>query len=274
MRQVTDLKEIQSLGLKILSDVDMFCQEHGITYFLAYGTLLGAIRHGGFIPWDDDIDIWIKREDYNRLVDAFPEWGASHGLYLNSPKTVHKYNRPHSQICLSDTVLLQNQRDDQFEEGYYIDVFPIDGLPANAFLRWLRIKHLQFLKNICTLSAYTVKADEKKTFKKKILLLASRLFKNKDTQKTMLRYEKVAGLNDCSSSAYLQIIAPGKNRGRNMVLPATDFQDLEIRRFEGMLAAIPCGYDDVLSKLYGDYMTPPPEDQRKPHHDFRLYYKE
>ena len=130
------------------------------------------------------------------------------------------------------------------------------------------------MKNICTLSAYTVKADEKKTFKKKILLLASRLFKNKDTQKTMLRYEKVAGLNDCSSSAYLQIIAPGKNRGRNMVLPATDFQDLEIRRFEGMLAAIPCGYDDVLSKLYGDYMTPPPEDQRKPHHDFRLYYKE
>ncbi len=274
MKEITELKDIQTLALLLLKDVDEFCAQEGITYYLGYGTLLGAIRHGGFIPWDEDMDIWIKREDYQKFVSKFPEWGQKKDLYLNSPRTVRFYNRPHSQVCLAKTLLIQNERNDRFEEGYYIDVFPIDGLPNGVILQWLRIKHLQLLKNICTLSSYSVKQGRKKTLKKQIFLLISLLFNGIDTQKIMIRYENVAALSPCSTSMNLQIIAPANNRGRNMVMEAKDFDSAEFRKFEDLEAAIPCGYKNVLSKLYGDYMTPPPEDQRKPHHDFRLYLKD
>ena len=84
MRQVTDLKEIQYLALEIFKAVKVFCEEKDITYYLAYGTLLGAIRHKGFIPWDDDIDLWMKREDFNRFCKEFPVWGNKNGLYVNN----------------------------------------------------------------------------------------------------------------------------------------------------------------------------------------------
>ena len=93
MRQVTELKEMQSLALTILKGINEFCSEYKISYYLAYGTLLGAIRHKGFIPWDDDIDLWMKRDEFNILCENFQAWGLSHGLYINSIKTVQNYTQ-------------------------------------------------------------------------------------------------------------------------------------------------------------------------------------
>lgn len=275
VRQVTDLKEIQGLALKLLSQVDNFCKENQIAYYLAYGTLLGAVRHQGFIPWDDDIDIWMRRDDFKRLVSIFPEWGKAHGLFINVAQTVHKnYNRAHAQICLSNTTLIANDRRNAFKEGYFIDVFPLDGTPNNSVLRWIRLTHLQILKNIATLAAYRSDIKDNATTKTRLITVIASIFKNIDTQTIMLKYEEVASKSNCSSSEYLQILTPAGRKGRNTLIRRKFFDSVRQMPFENITASVPMGYDQILRQIYGDYMKLPPIDARKPHHDFTLFIED
>lgn len=128
--EITDLEDVQNLQLGIIDKMDSFCLENNIRYFLAYGTLIGAIRHEGFIPWDDDIDVWMLRPDYDRFLEVFPAWAEKNGLFLNSPSTARRYNRVFSKVCDSRTILVETDRRNEFEEGAFVDVFPVDGLPA------------------------------------------------------------------------------------------------------------------------------------------------
>lgn len=267
MRQVTELKEIQALALEILKPVQSFCTEEKIPYFLAYGTLLGAIRHKGFIPWDDDIDLWMKRDDFNRFCTKFPEWGEKHSLYVNSVRTTEKYNRVHAQVCLQNTRLVANDRNNPFREGYFIDIFPLDGTPNNKLLRWLHMTRLQTLKNVVTLAAYDSKKDN-------ITAQIAKLFRNVDTVSVLNRYERIAEEYSCKKSKYLQMMAPGKKRGRNILISAEYFTDVKEVIFGDTTALAPVGYDAALHGIYGDYMMLPPEEARKPHHDFTLWVEE
>lgn len=274
MRQVTDLKEIQSLALKILIQVDEFCKDHEIDYFLAYGTLLGAVRHKGFIPWDDDIDIWMKRDNFNRLVTEFPEWGKKHGLYINAAETVDKYNRVHAQICMENSNLIPNDRHNPFREGYFIDIFPLDGTPNNSINRWVRLKRLQFLKNIATLSAYGADQKENASKTEKGIGKVAKLFRNIDTRKLMLKYGRIAEKSNCDSSEFLQLLPNGRKRGGVYLLPSESFKSVVPIQFETITSMAPSGYDAILKSMYGNYMEFPPGDARKPHHDFKLYIDE
>lgn len=264
MRQVTELKEIQGLALEILKPISKYCQEKQIAYYLGYGTLLGAIRHNGFIPWDDDIDLWMKRADFNRFCTEFSDWGKKYGLYINSVKTTEKYNRVHAQVCLRNTKLKANDRVNSFEEGYFVDIFPLDGTPNNAFSRWLHMTRLQMLKNMVTLSAYNAENKSAKAF-------VAKMFRNVDTVGVLRRYEKIAEKYDCEKSKYLQMMAPGRRHGRNILVDAAYFMSTEQIPFEDVNVPAPAGYDDILRGIYGDYMQLPPEEYRKPHHDFVLW---
>lgn len=274
MRQVTELREIQSLALELLSLIDAFCKEQDIDYYLGYGTLIGTIRHHGFIPWDDDIDIWMKREAYQRFVSTFPGWGENHGVYLNVAQTVpKKYNRPHAQVCLSKTTLIPNDRRNDFKEGYFIDIFPLDGTPNNPLLRWFRLSHLQLLKNIATLAAYG--GDMKNTsLKTRLISAVASIVKTVDTQQTMLKYEKVACKSKCFDSEYLQVLMPAGRKGRNTLIKREYFDSTVQMPFETITASVPSGYDQILRGIYGDYMQLPPIEKRKPHHDFKLFIEE
>ena len=275
MRQVTELNEIQNLALNILIQVDQFCKENRINYYLAYGTLLGTIRHKGFIPWDDDIDIWMKRDDYRRMVSLFPEWGEKHGLFLNATQTVPmRYNRVHAQICLQNTKLVPNDRRNNYREGYFIDIFPLDGTPNNPALRWMRLTHLQILKNIATLAAYGGDLKNKKGGKDKIVAKLAKMMRNTDTQKVMLKYERVASRSKCDSSEFLQVLTPGGRKGRNTLIRREYFDTVSQKPFETITASVPTGYDMILRGIYGDYMQLPPIEARKPHHDFTLYIED
>ena len=267
MRQVVELKEIQALALEILKSVKAFCEEQGITYYLAYGTLLGGIRHKGFIPWDDDIDLWMKRDDFNRFCIEFPNWGKQNGLYVNSVRTTDKYNRVHAQVCLKKTKLQANDRSNPFPEGYFIDIFPLDGTPNDSFKRWLHMTHLQLLKNVVTLSAYKPK-------NKTVVFYVAKLFRHVNTGKVLRRYEKTAEKYPCDHSEFLQMMAPGKKRGRNILISAAFFNETTQIEFEDTTVPAPVGYDVALRGIYGDYMQLPPVEARKPHHDFTLWMEE
>ena len=274
MRQVTDLKEIQSLALKLLIQLDTFCKEYQIEYYVAYGTLLGTIRHKGFIPWDDDIDIWMKREDFKKLTNVFPEWGKKHNLFLNVAQTVPKYNRVHAQICLGNTKLIPNDRRNDFREGYFLDIFPLDGTPNNFVFRWLKLTYLQILKNMATLSAYGRDMKSDSTMKDKIIRLLAHLIKGIDIQKLMLKYEEVASQHSCSSSEYLQILTPGGRKGRNALIKREFFDSVRQMPFETIIVSVPADYNKILREIYGDYMKFPPVEARSPHHDFKLFIED
>lgn len=263
MRQVTELKEMQSLALTILKGINEFCSEYNLSYYLAYGTLLGAIRHKGFIPWDDDIDLWMKRDDFNKLCDSFQVWGSSHGLYINSIRTVQNYNRVHAKICLRSTHLEENDRVNPYEEGYFVDVFPLDGTPNDRRNRALHLKKLQLLKNLVTLSAYNKE-------NRSAIAKVAKLFRKIDTKRVLKKYESLVEKYSCRDSKYLKVIAPGSKRGKDILLEASYFKESLVVPFEDTSAMIPSGYDSILRGIYGDYMQLPPEESRKPHHDFTL----
>lgn len=270
MRQITDIKEIQALALNILKSFDAFCKEYDIKYFLSGGTLIGAIRHQGFIPWDDDIDVWITRQEFNKVVSLFPEWGKKRGLYLNSTQTTPNYNRVFAKICMDHTHLESYDRHNSYEEGYFIDLFIIDGSPNNAFLRWARLTRLQLLRNIVTLSAYGADQLPNASKKAKIYGMLGKLFRNIDQYKYTCKFEKVASKSPCEGSDYLQIVVKN-SKGRAILMPSEWFEKTELKPFEDIQAMVPVGYDAILRSMYGDYMELPPEEQRKSVHVFGIY---
>ncbi len=142
MKEITALEDVQALQLSIVDKVDEFCRIAGIRYFLAYGTLIGAVRHQGFIPWDDDIDLWMLRGDYDRFETEFPAWAKDHGLYLNSPSTTPGYNRVFNKVCDNRTLGVEESYRNDFEEGCWVDVFPVDAVPEGSLARWLKIMNI------------------------------------------------------------------------------------------------------------------------------------
>lgn len=272
MRHVTELEEIQDLALSILIKVDRFCAEQNIEYFLAYGTLLGAVRHKGFIPWDDDIDLWMKRKDYERFLSEFPAWGEKEGLFINSARNVRKnYNRVYSQVCLENTKLIANDRNTDFREGFFLDVFPIDGTPDDPVRRWFRLTRLQLIKNIGSAAGFRNRGV--KGWKQLILLAGSMVFRPFNTSKIMERYDHIAAKSDFDDSMYIQI-PYALAHGRNKLMPRQLFDQSQKTRFGVSEYSIPAAYDEILTRIYGNYMELPPEEKRKPHHDFELYVED
>ena len=273
MRQVTDIKEIQALSLEIFEQFDSFCRENKIEYFIAFGTLIGAIRHKGFIPWDDDIDIWMKRESYCRFVEIFPEWGKVRGLYLNSADTTEQYDRVFAKICKENTIAEALDRKNPFQEGIFIDIFILDGCPNSEMGRFLRIAHLQTLRNIVTLSAYGTGRIPSLTAKKKLYAAVGKLFKKINHKNVIIKYERIASKSSTASSDYLLAVV-SKSKGRAMKIPAQWFASAIEVPFEHLTALAPVGYDRILRMIYGDYMKLPPEEYRRPGHTILYYVKE
>lgn len=127
--------------LTIMDEVDRICRIHNIRYYLFFGSLIGAVRHKGFIPWDDDLDIVIERSEYNRLMKILPK-EINDKFYLKWYNTEKKYYHTFAKVCLKNTLFMENQYDKGEPEGIFIDIFPLDY--CNGYSRLLKIKHSIF----------------------------------------------------------------------------------------------------------------------------------
>lgn len=285
MKQLS-VKELRQVELDILDDVANFCDSHNLRYYLCGGTLLGAIRHQGFIPWDDDIDIIMPRPDYIKFHSLYNKrYRERKSFYrINSIFTDPNWYSTAAEIEDTRTIRYNHTLSSKQERGISIDVFPMDGAPANEFRRrvfWLinnigaRIATLSFQS--FTVSRHFDDEDKRcktlrkylRTFIKFAAILPARCLKplhlNKWVTDRAMKYDidksQFIGVSTFPHYGYRECI-----RNKNF---------LQIRKhiFEGKYYNIPMDYDTYLSNIYGDYMKPPSQKSRNTHHNFSAYWK-
>lgn len=241
---------------EILDEIHRICTENGLRYSLAYGTLLGAVRHGGFIPWDDDIDVMMPREDYDRLFEIWDQV-ASPGFIPVMPDNNPDYYNTFSKIVKDHTTFLQfeEQRKNLFHKGIFVDIFPLDrkapkGLPAV-------LQFAAFAVNLLYNRGYPSGAHG-------LLGLGERILLGIVPKKSYRRISRAAGRfsrrwNHCKDAAWID---PGVLSGCRRYYPAAIFDRLETMCFRGKTYSVFRDWDEVLRLRYGDYMTLPPEEER------------
>ena len=270
-----DLRKAQLLMLKILKEVHRVCEDNGIRYFLSDGTLIGAVRHNGFIPWDDDLDIGMLREDYEKFIDFAPEkFGKEFCLQIY--KTDCGYGYQYGKVLLSGTKWIEHvaTHTTRLYAGIYIDIFPYDKIPTGRLKQeFLSFTYKFWKSQVLIKQKYVFYRDihgffHKSYFivKKAIGLLFSLDYLVKKRDSICIRY-KDRDKNFC-------ITKYGGNFWKNQNRYES-FANLVLHTFEDSEFYIPSDYDSILTNLYGDYMTLPPLEKRQNHviveYDFGNY---
>ena len=252
--------------LGILIEVDKYCRENNIEYFLTGGTLLGAVRHQGFIPWDDDIDICMKRNDYEKFCSTFHS--KKEFIELLTLENNKKYYHASAKV-VDNRIRLQEYLHSASEIGAYIDVFPMDYLnctyeDASRYLEKRTV--FDVIRGICH-----VELSNSRPFYKNLVIVLSRVI-----YPFSLRFD--AKRKDKRNKKYIsneptEIMANLYGAwGRREITEAVYFERAVEMPFEGNLFFAPIGYDEYLHGVYGDYMKLPPANQRVSHHAFSAYW--
>ena len=241
------LRRQQERMLELLCEIDSICKKHGIRYWLSSGTLIGAVRHGGFIPWDDDLDIEMMREDYERLMDVLPTELPS-TMALQNHRTDHTYFFFYAKVRDRRSLLSEGNNYDRMwkEQGIYIDIFPLEYQPISIHkISEKTAGHMYKIWRTCT--------DDNLGIRK-----VMRLFHfNRRFVFPFLRLL-------CSISG-TDVITSGMGIPYHNPRFAKDIFPLATLKFEGREFPVPHNYDHMLRLMYGDYMQLPPEERITTH---------
>jgi len=266
MQQI-ELEELKKIQLNILKDVHEYCEKNDLIYVLGWGTLLGAIRHNGFIPWDDDIDILMPRKDYEKFLNSYG------GDYYNvvSRRNRLSYHLPFAKVIDCRTTLKEDSPLCD-EIGVYIDIFPMDFVPGNKQERLRLFKKTSWLFRV--IDYKTVSKKLEKGFKQKILHAAVRLLtKPLSIYHLIDKLDRLARCNDGQKEWGDISCVVWDKRPEKRMLPYKSYFEREKHVFEKEEFYTPREYDLYLTALYGDYMTLPPLDKRCSHHAFKAFWK-
>lgn len=263
------IEELREIQLRILSEVATYCKRNGIKYFLCGGSLLGAVRHNGYIPWDDDIDIALLRSDYEKLVADFNTDSTLYTLYTSENKEDYPY--PFAKISYNNSILVEENDVLPFNIGVNIDIFPIDTVPEEDKLQRDLIKSIMKKRNVLNLKSIVVN-KERKCYKNAILKVGKFFYKLKSTKSIVNDIIKLAKMYESQSSNLAGIIVWGY--GEREIVSKNIFNDVISMKFEGYEYDVPVGYHDWLTSVYGDYLVLPPLDKQSSHHAFKAYWKE
>ena len=247
------VKRIQRIVFRLMCAVDDFCKENGILYFLSGGTCLGAVRHQGFIPWDDDADLMMPRPDYERFCRLFAS-NPPPGYAIGSLATDPAWKTKHAKVWDVRTHL-SNNLIGVTGIGVFADILPIDGLPENPRRRRL---HYKWSKALCGLGNSCIKTrfvpGESHLLLKRATALATRPFSSRFFFKWM---NANAAKYDFWKSPHVGAIMAA-HYGERETIDRESMASATLLPFEGRPFPVPAGYHRYLSNLYGDYMTVPP----------------
>ena len=251
------LRELQVIEADMLRHTIEICDKLNLRYYLLGGTLLGAVRHGGFIPWDDDIDIGMPRCDYEIFIREAQRYYPDN-MFVQHYTTEKNMPVSWCKIRRSDTAFMESAiRGIEINKGIFIDVFPLDVYPDSDEERKLLFKKDRFYRKAIS-KAYTSHTVKE--------LLAKTI----NTLETLfLSYKKAVAMRDEAHKSVKQgsMIANYNGAwGEKEIVPAEWYGDGAILTFEGIKCRVPVEYDKWLTQVYGDYMTLPPEEKRITHH--------
>ncbi len=257
-KQITD-DEAKIIRLGILKELDSFCKQNELKYYLGFGTLIGAIRHHGFIPWDDDCDVWMTRHDLDRFIKLYQDnelYRVSHNLRDDDHFWGFvRFIDNRTTMKLGDRYII----------GVNVEIYPLDACPdikilRKIFIRLLEkfssIQHKRTVTTFYAIKNMSWKRSSLKTFPTKVFLL--------------LYYAIGTCFNGFRTKDFLSIFdTPYGLRP----LKREWFKEVKRVKFEGLYLDVPVGYDGILRIFDGDYMSPPPPEEQIPSHNGNYFWK-
>lgn len=271
LKKIEDIGELREIQVSLLDRVHSFCMENNIRYFLSSGTLIGAVRHKGYIPWDDDIDMYMPRPDYERFIREFPKKYPPNTKIL-SINTCKDYIYPFAKVADTRTILIE----DDFPYhplSVNIDVFPLYTVPNAMWKRRIAINLVNYLRKKIYIFARAKSAKFSDYNKFSNALMG-----------TLVKYTIPFSNNFISK--IIEFVAPSWNEksiyvnnltwgvGMRGCFPKTCIEKSIDIEFEGKKYKSMQGYDIYLKTIFGDYMTLPPLEKRVTKHSFDAYWKD
>lgn len=260
------LRKLQLKELDTLVYFKEFCDKNNLLFYLCGGCCIGSLRTGGFIPWDDDIDILMPRDDYEKLYKLWDNDKQERFKLLRTDEKIFTGNIFTTIVDTETTCVKANQAHLDIPFGIMMDIFPIDGCPKGKFKRTMQklnaMIYSLFLAQIVPENHGGIMALGSKFLLSIVKSPKAREKKWRNAERRMSKYK----ISDCE---YITELCEGVH-SMQPEYPKEWFASAVYREFEGLQMPIPVGYDPYLKKAFGDYMTPPPEDKQKPHHDMIL----
>jgi lipopolysaccharide cholinephosphotransferase len=283
MKEIT-INEMKKISLDILKDVSKYCDDNNLHYYICGGTLLGAVRHKGFIPWDDDIDILMPRPDYLEFVKSYN--GSNKRYIVKSIENSADYWRTFAKVFDLNTYLEEDCiRVPKKDNGVFIDIFPVDGLPKSRIRQAIFFKEQEFLNFLYHGSAWNYTKSFKYADSK------DHLAKFKGNLRTLLKYIAITILNPLPTSSLIRLINKNAMRfdynqanevaaivdchygGSRERMPRKLFEKQIPFEFEKAYFWGSAAWKLYLRNMYGNFMELPPLKNRVTHHDFKAYWK-
>lgn len=259
---MTELQHLQRVILSIVKDIDELCKKNGIEYYLFGGSAIGAIRHKGFIPWDDDLDIIMDHSNYDKFVKICRDQLDPDKYYFQ--EGLVDWPMLFSKVRLKGTSLYEPgyHEADSSKNGIFVDVFKLDNAPHSSFLKKWQYVCGKYLLCYCLLE----RGYEGASFKKKLLMFMALPLKIK-----LLRdyfSHQLVKYNKLETDFYASF--GSRFRFKNSFFSKELFSNPIYVPFEDTLLPVPQKYDMLLTQLYGDYMTPPPSKEQQGWHMLKV----
>ena len=255
----TEIKQAQEVMLGLLKVFASICEKHNLTYWLDGGTLLGAVRHKGFIPWDDDVDVGMIRKDYEKFLQI-AESELDSKYCIQTRENDHNFGKYSAKVRKRGTIFPETGSEKLKERGIFVDVYPFDYTDNNIIKA---NKHVNIARKLLRLLRFIQTKDRRGSCVKRVLhTLAAFCLPEKRLEKTYISYCKKYSN---SNTAYITCFSYRMARDRNLIFAIDEMIPVRRIRFENKELLIMNNPDYYLKIMYNDYMALPPEDQRVCH---------
>lgn len=262
MREFLDAAGIRQRQLEMLDIFDGFCTSNGINYSLSGGSLLGAVRHKGFIPWDDDVDLMMPRPEYERFLASFND--SSSEIKALNYRVDPDFPRPFTKITDLHTRIVARNGISKY--GIFLDLFPIDGQPDTEEETAVYVTEYERLNRLFYKKTPLYRMSDNWFVKVKS---AVRGLFFPPREETMDSIRKLIGKYPFGTTGFAGAVMGGSRMGTHV--PDSVFMEFVRMEFEGRSISCIKDYDTYLSRMYGDYMTPPPPREQRTNHFGKVY---